>query len=285
MHFPRIPIRIQGIDLTYLERPATGVSTLPPLLFLHGIVSSAEGFTSLIDQIPNRHVIALNLPGIPHQNHPRDSSLAGLATLVHCFIQKLSLLKPILLGHSHGGAIAMQYALDHPLDLSGLVLLCPAHPFLLRERPLIAFYNSWPGKMAVRCFRFMPKTLHGIGFRRLLGPAGRKTVIDFRPYRSSLLDADIVREVQITIRTWNSDMNNLQRGLEATPITLPTLFLWGDSDNVVPLQTAAPLRGHFANSRLEILPGVGHLPNDEATTLCAQAILRHGEQLEMEARH
>lgn len=277
----RIPIRVQGVNLTYLERPAASASSLPPLVMLHGIVSSAEGFTRLIQQLPDtRRIIALNLPGSVAQGHRRDSTWRGIVDLVHDLLQHLGVERPILLGHSHGGALATLYAATYRDELSALVLMCPAHPFLRRERILVAFYNTWIGSLVVKAFRFLPKPLHGLGFRRLLGPKGRKAVFDFRPYRSTLLEADTIREVQAMIRTWNADMYALESEITARPLEMPTLFLWGDHDPVVPVGTAARLQQCFTSWEMTTLPGVGHLPNDEDTEGCSAALRTWMQSLE-----
>jgi pimeloyl-ACP methyl ester carboxylesterase len=276
---------VDGVRLTYLERPASHAGSKAPMLLLHGLIASSSTFKGLIAELPqDRRIVALDLPGADLPARPRksDLSLRGLARLVHDFSQALDLGQPVILGHSHGGAIALQIAASFPEDLSGLVLLCPAHPFLHRERPLIAFYNSWLGHIFARALPYVPGQLQGIGFRRVLGPAGRKVGVDFRPYRESLGQPEAVARVLRLLKSWNADMDALGSQIEEQPILAPALFLWGDADPVVPISTAPALQQHLRRWEQVALPGVGHLPNDEAPAPCGGAIQTWlGRQAEM----
>ncbi|HEY5330520.1 MAG TPA: alpha/beta hydrolase [Acidobacteriaceae bacterium] len=268
----RQSVVVDGIRLSYVERDAVGVEEKAPLLLLHGLIASAETFAALVRELPvDRRIIALNLPGTELAG-PSDLSLRGLAKLVVAFAAVVGLERPIVLGHSHGGAIALQIGASFSGAVGGLILLCPAHPFLHRERPLIWFYNSWIGGMVARSFRLFPQWCQGLGFRRLMGPKGRKVDVDFKPYRASLAEPATVESVLRLIKTWNADMDALGREIEAEPIRLPVLFLWGDSDPVVPIGTAAALQKHMTRWEQFTLRGVGHLPNDEAAGECGKII-------------
>jgi pimeloyl-ACP methyl ester carboxylesterase len=263
---------VDGVRLRYLERDAVGDAGKPALVFLHGLVASAETFAALIAEMPEAYrVIALDLPG-KEVGGRRDMGLAALAGLVRAFSEAVGLGRPVVVGHSHGGAVTLQMAVMFPESVRGLVLLCPAHPFLLRERRLIAFYNSRVGGMVARSLRWFPTPFQGIGFKRLMGPKGRAAKVDFRPYRTSLNDPATVGLVLRMIKTWNEDMDALRRLLEAEPIRLPTVFLWGDRDPVVPIGTAAALQRHMTRWEQFTLRRVGHLPNDEVPGECGALI-------------
>jgi pimeloyl-ACP methyl ester carboxylesterase len=266
---------IGGVRLYFLEREGPVDNAKPPILLLHGLVASAETFASLLQELPDdRRILALNLPGseLPGQVNPADVTLSGLAKLVTDFAAAANLILPLILGHSHGGAIALRIAASFPDAITGLILLCPAHPFLYRERHLIAFYNSTVGRMVARSFRFFPERFQGLGFRRLVGPKGRKAGVDFRPYRASLADPHTVEAVLRLIKTWNADMDALGRSLALKSIQLPVLFLWGDKDPVVPISTGPALQKHLTRWEQFTLPGVGHLPNDEDPAQCGSLI-------------
>jgi pimeloyl-ACP methyl ester carboxylesterase len=114
--------------------------------------------------------------------------------------------------------------------------------------------------------------MQGLGFRRLMGPKGRKANVDFRAYRSSLEDPETVSLVLRLIKTWTADMDALGRRMISKPIATPTVFLWGDCDPVVPIATAAALQRHMTRWEMFTLGDVGHLPNDEAPKECGRLI-------------
>jgi len=274
-------IILDGVRLQTLQRDPVAGPPQPAILLLHGVAASAWTLQALIAELPPNHrIIALNIPGAELPGSPTlsDLSLLGLARQVRNVAQKLGLETPIILGHSHGGAIALQLAASFPEAISGLILLCPAHPFLLRERRLVVFYNSWAGHLLAHTIRLLSEPLQGIGFNRLLGPKGRKAGIDFKPYREPFKSRDNVTQILRLLKTWTADMDALGTQLQQQKIQTPTLFLWGDHDSVVPIETAPALQRHIQNWQQVTLLGVGHLPNDEATAECGRAIRSWLEQ-------
>jgi pimeloyl-ACP methyl ester carboxylesterase len=63
---------------------------------------------------------------------------------------------------------------------------------------------------------------------------------------------------------------------EVGPISVPTLYLWGDADHSVGA-SAARWTGDFATGpfRFEIVPGVGHFITDEAPDIVTAHVLEH----------
>ena len=91
-------------------------------------------------------------------------------------------------------------------------------------------------------------------------------------YITSLRVPGTVEYVLSVLRSWVPDMAAL------TPLlprlrALPTLMLWGAHDRAVSLASATRLRA-VLRAQLEILPGVGHLPFEEAPELFAERVLR-----------
>lgn len=268
-------IVVDGARLTVLEREASGDAGRAPMVLLHGVAASAWTLEALIAELPqDRRVIALNLPGseVGESAELSDVSLLGLARQVRDCWRMMGLERPVVLGHSHGGGIALQIAASFPGDVSGLILLAPAHPFLLRERWIVAFYNSWVGHIAGHSIRLLPEWMQGVGFSRLIGPAGRKVRIDWRPYREPFKRRDNVVQLLRLLKSWGADMDALGVQILAHKISAPTLFLWGDADSIVPIETSPALQRCMQEWELVTLRGVGHLPNEEATAECGRAI-------------
>jgi pimeloyl-ACP methyl ester carboxylesterase len=55
---------------------------------------------------------------------------------------------------------------------------------------------------------------------------------------------------------------------------IPTLMIWGTADNAVDPASAEPLSRQFENCHLQLLPGVGHLPYEEAPDEFNQTIVQ-----------
>jgi pimeloyl-ACP methyl ester carboxylesterase len=76
-----------------------------------------------------------------------------------------------------------------------------------------------------------------------------------RPLRTRATQRAIIR----TVRHWNAD----RVSLEAHLIKHPTLLVWGDTDQDVPLEDGRRLQQQIEGSRLVVFPQCGHLPHEE----------------------
>lgn len=106
-------------EISYLQKNPEG----PPVLFIHGNNNSKESFEKQFqdDLFSSYHLIALDLPG-HGESSPMENfySIHGLAESVVQFCRQLELAKPILVGHSLGGHIAIRTSTL--MDIGGLVI-------------------------------------------------------------------------------------------------------------------------------------------------------------------
>jgi pimeloyl-ACP methyl ester carboxylesterase len=122
----------------------------PPIVFLHGLGGQLRNFAYLdMSALAQTHrVILIDRPGSGHSTRGANSSasMSAQARTVALFIDAMGLDKPVLAGHSLGGAIALAVGLDHPGSVSRLALIAPlthlvdaSHAFdgLLIRSPLV----------------------------------------------------------------------------------------------------------------------------------------------------
>jgi pimeloyl-ACP methyl ester carboxylesterase len=271
----RRSVPIDGCRLSYLERAPGTDRGEAPVLILHGLVASAETFGKLIPELPeDRRVVVLDLPGAGFSERPPElpAGLAHTAALVLRFAEQVGLHRPVVLGHSHGGAIAFQMAATEPEFAQGLVLVCPAHPFSGREEWLVRFYLSATGRVFARLLPLLPARLYLAAFRRMPGRRGSVTLADVRPYHRSLRVRGTVAHLLRLLSTWRADMDALGARLREGAVRTPRLLIWGEVDPVVPASTALELLRFLPGAELVILGGVGHVPNEEAPLECGNAI-------------
>ncbi len=100
------------------------------VVLLHGWVASAYSFRNELHSLPalGAHCLAADLRGFGLSDKPsaRDSyTLAAYIADLDALLDKLGLLRVVLVGHSMGGGIALTYALARPERVRGLVLFCP----------------------------------------------------------------------------------------------------------------------------------------------------------------
>lgn len=100
-----------------------------PIVFIHGLGGQLHHFVStLFPRLSGDfHVVALDRPGSGYSVRGDDGTagVGGQAAAIAAFIRARRLERPLIVGHSLGGAIALALAIDHPETVSGLVLISP----------------------------------------------------------------------------------------------------------------------------------------------------------------
>jgi pimeloyl-ACP methyl ester carboxylesterase len=115
-------IDIDGVRLHYIDKGSG-----PTLLLIHGLAGQVLNFThSLLSRLTHDfRVVILDRPGSGYSLRP-DATLAPLAAqarIISRFCQALGLERPVIVGHSLGGVIALALALDHPEQVGALALI------------------------------------------------------------------------------------------------------------------------------------------------------------------
>ena len=117
-------IEIDGARIHYLDEGSG-----PPILFIHGLAGQMRNFThSLLEPLKSDYrIVMLDRPGSGYSTRPPEASAAigAQAATISRFAKALGLERPLVVGHSLGGAIALALALNHPEQVSGLALIAP----------------------------------------------------------------------------------------------------------------------------------------------------------------
>ena len=254
-------IDVDGVRVHYQE---AGDKHAPALVLIHGFASSTLVWSKVFLKLAEAgyRVIALDLLGYGYSAKPRNGeyTIAGQAKLLTRLLDTLGIPRALFVGSSYGGAVAATCALDYPDRVEKLILVGTVN----NNRPL-----------AFTLLRLFGSPLFGdvvspllIGSRRLLRRRMKQVydrhewVLDERrvdarhlPLRAAGTQRAIIR----TVRGW--DAERISR--EAHLITQPTLLLWGENDQEIPLADGARLHEEIPGSRLIIFLECGHLPHEE----------------------
>ncbi len=105
------------------DKPGQGE---PPLVFIHGLLGQLNEFAyALAARFPERRVVLIDRPGSGYSETAHPQTLAEQAAIIARAIEALGLEKPVVVGHSLGGAVALALALDHFAKIGALALVAP----------------------------------------------------------------------------------------------------------------------------------------------------------------
>jgi pyruvate dehydrogenase E2 component (dihydrolipoamide acetyltransferase) len=252
---------VKGIRVRYARRgPETGV----PVLFLHGYGGDLGNWLFNLDALAAvAPVIALDLPG-HGQSDARlpGSSLADLAAFVAAFLAKIGVDRVHLVGHSMGGAIAAQLALDDPARVASLALISPAG----LGREINADYTRGFARAASR------RELKPLVEQLFADPAlaSRQLVDDLLKYKRMDGVAELLDALQGTL--FANGLQSETPGLRLADRDVPLLVMWGAQDRIIPAAHAgnAPPR-----AKVQLLEGAGHMAMMEKASEVNALLKRH----------
>ena len=118
-------VDVPGAKLHVVEGGQQG----PTLLLIHGLGGQLSNFTyGVFDLLAAKHrVVAVDRPGSGYSTRATSTSaaLGAQADALAALIDVLKLDRPVVVGHSLGGAVALALAQRHPEHVAGLALVAP----------------------------------------------------------------------------------------------------------------------------------------------------------------
>lgn len=230
-------VDVGGIAARY-EKAGIG----PPVVILHGWGANVESVNPIMQCLSQTHtVFALDLPGFGQTPQPTANwGVYDYAGWVASFLEVVGCPRADLIGHSFGGRIAIVLASQYTQYLNRLVLVNSAG---IRPR------KSWWHRQRVGAFK-TARTL----FQLIPITSWRKRILDslYIAFGSAdYRDAGAMRA--IFVRVVNEDLRGLLPDIAA-----PTLVIWGENDQDVPVSDGEIMAREIPHARLEVLAGAGH---------------------------
>lgn len=263
-----------SLEALYLQAPAdkvqvagqslhvrdTGPRDAPAILMVHGFGASLHTWEPWALALSSTHrVVRFDLPGsgLSDPDPQGDYRDARTMALMQALLDQRGIARAHIIGHSIGGRMAWTFAAQHPQRVGRLVLLAP-DGFAV---PGTAYGQTPEVPAAMGLMRYvLPRPL----LRMNLAPAYANPEV--------LSDA-MTTQYHDLMRAPGSRqalLSRLQQTVLVDPVPLlrriqaPTLLLWGDKDAFIPVANAADYLRALPNATLVTLPGVGHVPQEEA---------------------
>lgn len=249
------------------------------VVLIHGMAGSSRTWRDVMPRLAHQfRVIAPDLLGHGESAKPLgDYSLGAHASgLRDLLVGMLGVERATLVGQSLGGGVAMQLAYQHPELCERLVLVSSGGlgrevSWLLRLLTLPAAESLMPLLFP----RFLRKP--GNALSRQLRDRGLRAPRLAEMWRAyaSLTEpenrAAFVRTLRAVIDLGGQTVSATDR-LYLTA-AVPTLIVWGDRDDIIPVAHAHEAHAQMPGSRLEVLPGVGHFPQSEEPVRFAELLV------------
>lgn len=260
----------------------------PDLVLIHGAGGNLREFTfALAGQLSNRYrVIAFDrpghgwtdrLPGYGGLGSTKGESPMEQAALLQKAAAKLSVKKPIVIGHSFGGAVALAWGLSQPEQTAAIVTLGGVS-------------NPWPGDLDT-LYKVTGSSIGGATVVPLVSAFAPEVRIEravasiFTPQKppEGYIDhigtgLSLSRE---TLRANGQQVRGLRPHIVEmekqypTRLTMPVEVVHGTADDTVPIEVHAEVFvTQVPTANLTRLPGVGHMPHHAASAQVEAAIDR-----------
>ena len=261
-----------GESIFYFDSGQPPQSPQPVFVLIHGLGDEADSWRHLIPLLCSRgcRVLALDLPGFGRSIAPGKVSLKSHAIAVLKFIKEvLKSQSPVyLVGSSMGAMVAEMAIMLKPELITGIILISgsipggPANPGLLAVAKML-FSRKW-----YKAYRDAPKDLWTTLY----------------PYYADLdslpqEDRDFLKERVMArvespsqeraffatqssiVRAYIFSVPRFSRKIKYYPGKI--LLVWGEKDRIIPLSSTKVFTALRNDIKLELIPGAGHLPQQE----------------------
>lgn len=263
---------VDGTAVRYLE---TGRGD--PVLLIHGEGSVSEQWYGILRGLADSHrIIAVDLPGYGHSEPIRSAGPEAMASFLWRFARAVGAERPVVVGHSFGGAVAVHMALQRPDHVPSLVLVDSAGMGRAINPAMVVLAVTPLGdltKWLIPRLPFGPRLL--VVSVAVVG-ACRPWNIP-RPWWSSQTKAVSSPEaLPTTLRSQRSSVGPLgQKNLllgRLPELPMPTLVVWGLQDLFIPFWQGIAVRRRLRDGRLKLVPCAGHLLPAEAAGELLKAV-------------
>jgi pimeloyl-ACP methyl ester carboxylesterase len=219
-----------------------GVETSLPVVLLHGAGGMHLHWTPEMRRLPDCRLYALDLPG-----HGKSDEVGGLQTIaayverIQAWLSAVGLSRAVFIGHSMGGAIALEMALRYPEQVLGLGLVATGARLRVNPELLSNAANPTTFYKAIEMLVSWSFSAHAPS--RLVELATKR----FGEVRPSVLYGDLLA------------CNAFDVSDSLGQVICPTLCVCGAEDRMTPLRNSQFLVGQIPHAQLLIIPEGGHM--------------------------
>lgn len=255
---------VDGRAVHFYDVQGTGRG--PPLLLVHGLGGSANGFYKVMLPLAERfsRVLAVDVPGNGFSPMPESGplKLEESVSLLERFIRDVIKEPCVLLGTSLGGAMAIATASKASDLIRALLLVAPAGARVSEDR-LTALFKSFAAESYAEAWSLVKRLFHKPPLGSVL----------FVPTLKKMYATDAVKSVLAQAKTTDAIAPEILGGL-----SMPLLLIWGESEKLLPYEGIDYFRAHLpSHAQIEVVRGFGHVPHVERPVELVKRLCRFAD--------
>jgi len=281
---------VPGVDHEFVETSrlrmhvARNGDSGPPLVLLHGWPQHWFEYRHVIGPLAERYsVICPDLRGLGWTEAPaRGYDKESIATDVLALLDALDLDRVFLVGHDWGAHAGFLLCLREPDRIERFVALNDIHPWIrFSPRDLLNFWRlayqyllAFP-VLGASVLRRWPGLVRGLIRAWSARNVWSKAELDV--FTEPLREPERARASAQYYRTFvlGELFQMLAGRYRSSRLLTPTLLLFGEDDGVIRPHQVSGFEPYANDMRLELIPGVGHFPAEEAPELVVERMLEH----------
>ncbi len=216
----------------------------PSILLMHG-----SGLTHIVWSLHEQfyatqgyNVLSVDLPGHGNSEGPSLKSIEEISDWIKSLMNVLDINKLIIIGHSQGSLVGIDFAARYPNLINGLVLVAGSYKMPVNQ-DLINYAEAGDEKAVLLMMKW--------------GYEGSKAFIGGNPVKKIINSSREVREV---LAVDLNACNNYKGGKESLEkINCSTLWIFGDLDKMVPLEVGNKMSSMIKNAEKKVINNCGHM--------------------------
>ena len=187
-------------------------------------------------------ILSVDLPGHGNSEGPSLKSIEEISDWIKSLMNVLDINKLIIIGHSQGSLVGIDFAARYPNLINGLVLVAGSYKMPVNQ-DLINHAEAGDEKAVLLMMKW--------------GYEGSKAFIGGNPVKKIINSSRDIREI---LAVDLNACNNYKDGKESLKkINCPTLCIFGDLDKMVPLEVGNKMASMIKNSEKKIINNCGHM--------------------------
>ena len=241
----------------------------PPVVLIHGMVNSSRHWEEVALELARDHtVVAPDLIGHGDSATPRgDYSLGAHAASIRDLLTAIGIERASIVGHSLGGGVAMQFFYQFPQRTERLALVSSGG--LGAEVSPLLRSAALPGASALLALAANRRVLGGIaGLGTRLRERGSGTGVYLQAVARAMRPLERPGAREAFLQTLRAVIDVRGQRVSARDRlylldSVPTLIVWGERDNTIPIEHGLEAHAAIPHSRFETLPRAAHFPHLE----------------------